>query len=438
MQKKRIPAVAIAGYIMLAVFFISCKKNDTAPGTGSVSIESFTPAQGGSTTEILINGKNFSADTSKLSVAINGKQLKIIAANEHQIMAIVPKKTGSGPVTVTIGGQTATSSASFNYQYVHTVSTLAGDGIPGYTNGKGVNAEFHFYDPVNNGYRASGIVVDQSLNVYVTDAGNNCIRKIDSAGNVSLFAGSPGNAGHADGKGSGAKFYWPFSLGIDAAGNIYCVDVANWDIRKITPDGTATTIAWAKTEPWNMTVNKATGDIYYSNLWSAQIYRLKQDLSFHDIIAGGFIWATGLACDSSGNVYTVGMGNEAIWKIEANTWKTSVIAGSTNNEAGYVNGIGTAARFTNPWGLAADDAGNLYVAGNGTGDGGANADQSIRFIKAGTWDVSTFAGSGTAGFTNGVGGAATFSGPIGVAVDKNGTVYVLDKTNNAVRKIISE
>lgn len=438
MQKKQIPSIAIAGYMILAVLFTACKKKDTETVGGPVSIESFTPAQGGGTTEMLISGKNFSADTSKLSVSINGRRLRIIAANDHQIMAVVPKKTGSGPVTVTVGGQTATSTDVFNYQYVHTVSTLAGSGTPGFANGNGTNAEFHFYDPVNNWYRASGIVVDQSLNVYVTDVGNNCIRKIDSAGNVTVFAGSPGNGGHADGKGTAAKFNWPFSLGIDADDNVYCVDVLNWDIRKITPDGTATTIAWAKTEPWNMTVNKATGDIYYSNIWAAQVYQLKKDQSFHDVIAGGFTWAAGLACDNSGNIYTVGMGNRAVWKIEANTWKTSIIAGSATGEEGYVNGAGTAARFANPWGLASDDAGNLYVAGNGAGDGGANADQSIRFIKAGTWDVSTFAGSATPGFTNGVGGAATFSGPIGVAVDKNGAVYVMDKTNNAVRKIISE
>ncbi|WP_300597393.1 IPT/TIG domain-containing protein [Niabella sp.] len=438
MQKRFITSIAIAGYIIVSVLFTACKKNDPEIAGGAPSIESFTPTQGGSTTEMLINGKNFSADTSKLAVSINGRRLKIIASNDHQIMAIVPKKTGSGSVTVTVGGQSATSTDVFTYQYVHVVSTLAGSGTPGFANGNGTNAEFHFYDPVNNWIRASGIVVDRSLNVYVTDAGNNCIRKIDSAGNVSVFAGSPGNPGHADGKGTGAKFYWPFSLGLDADDNVYCVDAINWDIRKITPDGTATTIAWTKNEPWNMTVNKATGDIYYSNIWASQIYQLKKDQSFHDVIAGGFTWATGLACDPDGNIYTVGMGNQAIWKIEANTWKTSIIAGAKNNEAGYVNGIGTAARFTNPWGLAADDAGNLYVAGNGTGDGGANADQSIRFIKADTREVSTFAGSGTPGFTNGVGGAATFSGPIGVAVDKNGAVYVLDKTNNAVRKIVSE
>jgi hypothetical protein len=58
-------------------------------------------------------------------------------------------------------------------------------------------------------------------------------------------------------------------------------------------------------------------------------------------------------------------------------------------------------------------------------------------VQAGTWEVTTFAGSGTAGYVNAIGEAAAFSAPTGVTVDKNGTVYVLDKNNNRIRKIIS-
>jgi len=432
MQKKFILSV-----IILSTLLLSCKKNSTEPGSNPIAIESFTPGQGGSTTQILINGKNFIADTSKLVVSINGKQLKVIAANDHQIMAIVPKKTGSGPITLTMGAQTVTSADTFHYQFVRSVSTLAGSGVPGYLNGSAADAQFHFYDPNNTWYRAEGIVVDKSLNVYVTDPGNNCIRKIDSAGNVSLFAGSPGNSGYADGKGAAARFALPYSLAIDADDNVYCVDPVNWDIRKITPDGTATTIGFTKTESWSLTVNKTTGDIFYLGIWSTDLYQLTKDLSVHKKIAEGMLWPVGVASDKSGNVYAVGTGDQAIWKFAANTWTPSIVAGALGTP-GYQDGIGGGARFSNPWGLAIDDADNLYLAGNGTGDGGSNLDQSVRMIKAGTWEVNTLAGSATAGYTNGIGAAATFSGPIGVAVDKNGTVYVLDKRNNVIRKIISE
>lgn len=437
MRKNVIPSIIMGGCFILCVLFLSCKKNDSELGTGSVAIESFTPSRGGSTTQILINGKNFITDTSKLVVTINGKRLKIVAANDHQIMAIVPKKTGTGPITITMDGQSVTSVDTFTYQYVRSVSTFAGSGVPGYANGGPADAQFHFYDPGNTWYRANGIVVDKSLNVYVVDPKNNCIRKIDSAGNVSLFAGSPGNAGYADGRGSAARFSLPYSLGIDADDNVYCVDPVNWDIRRISPDGNAVTIGFTKAESWSMTVSKATGDVFYTGIWSSEIYRLTKDLGIHEKIGGGMLWPVGVACDKGGNVYAIGHGDQAIWKFEAKTWSPSVVAG-TLSAPGFKDGVGAAARFANPWGLATDDEDNLYVAGNGAGDGGYNLDQSIRMIKAGTWDVTTLAGSDMSGFTNGIGAAATFSGPIGVAVDKNGTVYVIDKRNNVIRKIISE
>src|SRR5690606_17644230 len=97
------------------------------------------------------------------------------------------------------------------------------------------------------------------------------------------------------------------------------------------------------------------------------------------------------------------------------------------------------AAFAYPWGMAIDVNNNLYIAGNGVGGGSVNnPDQSIRLVNASTFAVSTFAGSATAGNVDAVGLAASFSAPVGVAVDKNGTVYVLDRNNNSVRKIVSE
>jgi secreted PhoX family phosphatase len=126
-----------------------------------------------------------------------------------------------------------------------------------------------------------------------------------------------------------------------------------------------------------------------------------------------------------------------IRKFDAGTWNSTIIAGA-EGVAGYADGHPQEARFSNPWGIAVDAAGNLYVAGNGTWDGGTyNPDQSIRMVQTGTWEVTTFAGSGTAGYVNAIGEAAAFSAPTGVTVDKNGTVYVLDKNNNRIRKIIS-
>jgi len=149
-------------------------------------------------------------------------------------------------------------------------------------------------------------------------------------------------------------------------------------------------------------------------------------------------YPAGIKFDKAGNLYVSVNGDQVVRRFDAGSWNNTILAG-TLGSAGYEDGVGTAAKFAYPWGIAVDGSGNLYVAGNGTWDGGAyNPDQSIRYIDAGDWKVSTFAGSGTAGYVDAIGQSAAFSAPTGVAVDKNGTVYVLDKNNNRIRKIVSQ
>jgi len=415
----------------------ACKKEDSNI-SGAPVIENFLPAEGKSKTEVLINGQNFPTDTSLLSVTVNGLPLKIIGSNGHQIMAIVPKGMGSGPIVVTANGQSVTSAASFSYQYTRIVTTLAGNGSYGYANGKGTDAQFHFSDPGSAWLRSMGIIADQSLNIYVADPGNNCIRKIDSLGNVTLFAGSPGKPGMADGRGSLAQFSIPYGIALDNGGNVYSVDPGNWDIRKITPDGTATTIGWGVSAPWGIAIDPVAETIYYTCTDVGTVYSMPLTGGSSTKIADGLFYPAGITVDKDGNIYVTENGRHTITKITKGTWETAVIAGLADN-AGYVNGVGATARFSYPWGLGIDLSGNLYVAGNGTWDGSAsNPDQSVRMIVAGTWEVIPFAGSGVAGYLDALGTAAKFAAPTGITVDKAGVVYVVDKNNNVVRKIVSE
>jgi len=421
----------------LLLLATSCKKDSSFKHeAGSpMTIEQFTPGSGSGTTQILITGTNFTADPSEINVTINGNKLPVVGVNGNQIMVVVPKKCGSGKLKIRIGTDSIESTGTFTYHYTRTVSTLAGNGVAGFANGKGTDAQFNF-----NGqfwYRSSGIAVDDDLNVYVADPGNACIRKIDSLGNVTTYAGSPGNPGNEEGTGTAARFYTPYSLALDKDRNVYVADVLNWNIRKITTDGYASWYTGMPAEPWAIAVDKKTGFVYVSCTNTGTIYQSKAAWSYNAIVTG-LSYPAGIAVDNNSNIFVTGHGDHTIRKLDAGTWNNTVIAGQPG-ASGYADGPGPNARFTYPWSVATDQFNNVYVATNGTTSGDPNIpDQSIRFIEGGTWAVSTFAGSGKAGYIDAIGTSAAFSAPNGVCVDKNGTVYVLDKNNNRIRKIVSE
>jgi NHL repeat len=267
-----------------------------------------------------------------------------------------------------------------------TVSTLAGNGSPGFVNGSGAAASFA---------QPSGVGVDASGNVYVADQVNHAIRKISPAGLVSTLAGR-GKPGFVDGSGAAASFNNPSGIAVDSNGNLYVADTTNHAIRQITPAGLVSTLAGN---------NGVPGFVDGAG------------------VAASFNNPVGVAVDGSGNVYVADSSNHAIRRINPKGVVTT-LAG--NGSRGFVNGTGTAARFNNPTGVAVDSGGSVYVADYGN--------LLIRKISpAGV--VVYLAGSGIAGFVNGVGVEASFNNPTGVAVDSSGNVYVADQLNNVIRKI---
>jgi sugar lactone lactonase YvrE len=266
------------------------------------------------------------------------------------------------------------------------VTTFAGSGTPGATDGTGVAASFN---------QPEGIVVDSSGNLYVADTNNNKIRKITASGVVTTLAGS-GTIGAADGTGASATFNRPFDLALDAAGNVYVGDCNNNKIRKITPAGVVTTLAGSGSPG----ATDATGS------------------------AASFNGTRGLVVDSSGNVYVADILSHKIRKITPSGVVSSYAGSGTR---GSVDGVGTAATFNEPSALALDSAGNLYV--------GETGGHKIRKITpAGV--VTTLAGSGATGSSNGTGSAASFNGPYALDVDPSGTLYVADTENHLIRKIV--
>lgn len=269
------------------------------------------------------------------------------------------------------------------------VSKLAGTApTPGSTDGTTTAALFN---------APSGLAVDTANNVYVADTANNTIRKI-SGGSVTTLAGLAGRSSSADGKGTAARFEDPYAVAVDSSGNVYVADATDHSIRKITADGTVTTLA-GKAGSFGSTDGTTT--------------------------AARFKAPQGIATDSAGNVYVADTGNKTIRKITS-AGIVSTFAGSAG-QAGNTDGTGTAARFSSPYGVTVDSNGNVYVVDSD--------DSTLRKItSAGV--VTTLAGSpGKIGLTDGTGTAARFSVPFDVTVDSAGTLYVCDHGNHAIRKV---
>lgn len=418
-----------------AILLTACKKDEAKHEPGvPMTVSGFIPASGGHGTSILINGSNFSSDTADVEVTINGKKLRVIGSSLSQIIAVVPKRCGSGKVTVKIAGKEIASGGDFTYNFTRTVTTFAGNGTAGYSNGRGEDAMFNF-----NGvdwYRGGGIALDKSGNVYVTDVGNYCIRKIDPSGLVTTLAGT-NSQGDADGTGAQARFNLLYGLAIDKDGNLFTADPGSWKIKKVTPLGVVTTYLSAATAPWLVTVNKQTNELFYVTCdWNGGIYRVPSE-GVQSTIAADLYYPAGIGFDSKGNLFFASNGNHVIYKLEKDTWARTIFAGM-EGAAGYVNGPATQAKFSSPYGISIDGDDNIYVAGNGTWNGIDNADQGIRFVDGKTGAVSAYAGSNIYGYMNALNENAQFRGPLAVVTDDNGVSYVIDKNNNRIRKIVSE
>lgn len=267
-------------------------------------------------------------------------------------------------------------------------SILAGrPGVSGSADGSG-NATFH---------HPAGVTVDAVGNVYVADTDNDEIRKVSAGGAVSTLAGVAGASGSADGVGTSARFDGPSGIVADSSGNLFVADTLNHSIREITPAGAVTTIAGsAGAAGWV----DATGS------------------------AARFFGPQGVAMDASGNLYVADTNNHAIRRIHLASGVVSTVAGGLGG-AGSVDGGTSQAQFDFPSGVAVDAAGNIYVSDTDN--------QALREISTlGT--VSTLAGlAGVSGSADGVGSAARFAFPTGVAVDGSGDVYVADTNNDMVR-----
>jgi streptogramin lyase len=251
--------------------------------------------------------------------------------------------------------------------------------------------------------------VDGSGNLYVADAYNHIIRKITPAGTnwvVSTIAGLAGNIGSADGTNSDARFYYPYGVAVDTNDNVYVTDFDNNTIRKIAPVGTN----WVTTTIAGTVTNIGSADGTNS--------------------ATLFNYPGGITSDSIGNLYVVDMDNHTVRKVSpaGTNWVTTTIAGLATHY-GSADGTNSNARFHYPFGIARDDENNLYVA-----DRMNQTIRKIAPVGT-NWVVSTIGGlAGNTNSTDGINSVARFNQPYGIAVDGSGNLYVADTHNETIRQ----
>jgi uncharacterized protein (TIGR03437 family) len=301
----------------------------------------------------------------------------------------------------------------------------------------------------------SDVVVDAQGNLFISDGGNFRIRKVSPSGVISTVAGNGVNGYSGDnGPATSAAISQPGPLALDPSGNLFFVDYYNNRIRRVSPDGTITTVAGngqagfsgdggpattaALNEPLGVAIDPE-GNLLISDSYNGRIRMVSRQGIIATVAGTGQFVSSGdgglasaasllrpgkIAVDPSGNIYLV----------EGTRVRRFTVGGTiitfAGGSAGGFSGDGGPALSAKilPAGIALDNSGNLFIA-----------DNAYRIRKVDTAGViSTIAGNGMNGFSGDGGPAlsAMFEGPTGVWVDGTGDIFVADASANRIREIV--
>ena len=329
---------------------------------------------------------------------------------------------------------------SFKYNYMDIVSlveTVAGNGTAGYSGDGGQAVDAQLNGP-------TGITVDATGNFYVADKSNHSIRKVDVEGIITTIAGNgtPGYSGD-DGLAFQAQLSSPSEVAVDAAGNIYIMDAGNYCIRKVDVNGIITTMAGNGTSAYSGDGGLATeaslvgpvdialdayGNLYIIDYNGEMLFGGIRKVSTDGIIEtiGPLPYpASSLALDAMGNFY-VSM-NHTIFKGDI-SGAITIVAG--NGNPGYIgdDGLATEAQLNDPSGITVDSMGNLYIVDRGN--------DCVRKVNP-SGIITTVAGKGAFGYNSeGIPiNQSQFSQPSDVAIDDSGKLYAVYTLNHLVAKI---
>jgi sugar lactone lactonase YvrE len=279
------------------------------------------------------------------------------------------------------------------------IRTLAGNGTQGYMGDGGAATSAELEQPF-------GVALDSAGNLYIAESVDNRIRKVTVATGIITTVAGNGTVGYMGdgGAATSAELNNPTGVTLDIAGNIYIADKANNCVRKVTAaTGIITTVAGNGSAAYAGDGGLAT---------SAELNS-----------------PTGVALDSTGNLYIADSNNNRVRKVTAATGNITSVAGNGMGDYTGDGGAATSAGLSLPIGVALDSTGNLYIADT--------FNNRIRKVTVATGIITTVAGNGVGNYM-GDGGAATLAAlntPSGVAVDDAGNLYIADSNNNRVRKV---
>jgi len=331
-----------------------------------------------------------------------------------------------------------------------TISTVAGNGFFGETGDGSVATRAKLNSP-------SGVALDSGYNLFIADVNNSRIRRVDPSGTITTFAGGDqvGLAGDG-GPAALASLYGPLDLAFTPVGALLVADSNNLRARYIA-NGKISTIAGngnyryggdggpgsaAQLPAPSGIVIDSSGDVTICDNFANRVRRVDVFGNIH-LVAGanapGYAGdggpaasgvladCAGIAADSAGNIYIADTGNRRIRKINASGF-ISTIAGTGVNGYSGDGGPATLASLSNPQGVAADAQGNIYIADTGNHVVRKVSPQAVITTVAGTGDQG-YAGDG------GPAVAAELNFPSRLAIDVVGNLYVSDSGNNVVRRV---
>jgi hypothetical protein len=371
-------------YVIIVLMVLSC--SDENQITGPVQVTSISPAKGPKNTELTITGKNFSMVPAENEVTINGKPVEVIKSIPTKLIVAIPAALGTGPVVVRTKSIEAENKPEFNYLW--TVSTVAGTGEAGFLDGPGSLAKFD---------SPRGIAFDKNDNLLIADRKNSRIRKLSGDNKVTTIT---------------TTAYPPIDLAVDNDGTIFFADgdvqkFANGEITALVlhPDYFSS-VSLDKNGNLIMYHISDTGGAYLSGTGRKNI--TLGSLAYSQL---GFISVPKKAViDDEGNLYIPF--NNSIQKINSEGGKSTFASGGLNV----------------PSSMVFDADFNLYVTDT--------FNHSIKKVTpSGIIILVAGGGADGNGFKDGPLDGARFDSPQGIAINKNGIIYISDTGNHRIRKI---